>query len=70
VGGDRMFDFPVTQEQLADATGMTPVHTNRTLQALRRDGLIQLTSGSLRILDWDGLRSAGDFDELYLHQQA
>lgn len=63
-----MFDFPVTQEQLADATGLTPVHTNRTLQALRRDGLIQLTSGSLRILDWQALREAADFDELYLHQ--
>lgn len=67
-GDDQIFDFPVTQEQLADATGLTPVHTNRTLQALRRDGFIQLTSGSLRILDWQGLREAGDFDELYLHQ--
>lgn len=67
-GGDRMFDFPVTQEQLADATGLTPVHTNRTLQALRRDDLIQFNSGSLRILDWKGLREAGDFDPLYLHQ--
>ena len=63
------FDFPVTQEQLADATGLTAVHTNRTLQGLRRDGLIYLNSGSLRILDWEGLREAGDFDELYLHQR-
>jgi CRP-like cAMP-binding protein len=62
------FDFPVTQEQLADATGLTPVHTNRTLQALRREGLIQSSNGSLRILDWKGLTEAADFDELYLHQ--
>jgi CRP-like cAMP-binding protein len=67
-GGRQMLDFPVTQEQLADATGLTPVHTNRTLQALRRDGLIQLTPGSLTVLDWPGLCEAGDFDELYLHQ--
>ena len=66
--GGEIFDFPVTQEQLADATGLTAVHTNRMLQALRRDGLIQLTSGSLAILDWHALREAGDFDELYLHQ--
>lgn len=65
---DGLFDFPLTQEQLADATGLTAVHTNRTLQSLRRDGLIQLTSGLLRVLDWQGLREAGDFDELYLHQ--
>jgi CRP-like cAMP-binding protein len=66
-GLDGVYDFPLTQEQLADATGLTSVHTNRTLQSLRRDGLIQLNSGSLRVLDWEGLREAGDFDELYLH---
>ena len=49
---------------------MTPVHTNRTLQKLRKDGLIQLTGRSLEILDWDGLREAGDFDEMYLHHAA
>jgi CRP-like cAMP-binding protein len=71
-GGSRngMVDFPLTQEQLADCTGLTAVHTNRTLQALRRDGLIQLTAKSLTVLDWDGLREAGDFDELYLHHEA
>jgi CRP-like cAMP-binding protein len=68
-GKDGTFDFPLTQEQIADATGLTAVHTNRTLQSLRRDGLIQLDSGSLRILDWGGLKEVGDFDELYLHQQ-
>jgi CRP-like cAMP-binding protein len=67
-GDDGHFDFPVTQEQLADATGLTPVHTNRTLQALRRDGLIQLNARALTVLDWQGLRETGDFDELYLHQ--
>ena len=65
----RKVDFPLTQEQLADATGLTSVHTNRTLQGLRKDGLIALSNGSLSVLDWDGLRAAGDFDELYLHQQ-
>lgn len=69
IGTDGLFDFPLTQEQLADATGLTAVHTNRTLQALRRDRLIQLTSGLLRVLDWDRLREVGDFDELYLHMQ-
>lgn len=66
-GPDGTFEFPLTQEQLADATGLTPVHTNRTLQALRKAGLIQLTGRSLKILDWRGLRQVGDFDELYLH---
>ena len=69
-GNGDVFDFPLTQEQLADATGLTAVHTNRTLQSLRKDGLIQLSGRSLIVLDWDRLREVADFDELYLHQQA
>ena len=68
-GNNGLFDFPLTQEQMADATGLTAVHTNRTLQSFRRSGLIQLSSGLLRILDWENLREAGDFDEQYLHQK-
>ena len=70
LGGEDRMDFPITQEQLADATGLTAVHTNRTLQSLRRDGLIRLDSRSLSVLDWDQLREVGEFDELYLHHQA
>jgi CRP-like cAMP-binding protein len=71
IGAGRagMFDFPLTQEQLADCTGLTAVHTNRTLQSLRKDGLIQLSAKSLSILDWEGLQAVGDFDELYLHHE-
>jgi CRP-like cAMP-binding protein len=60
-------DFPLTQEQVADATGLTAVHTNRTLQSLRKDGLISLDSGRLTIRDWDALADVGDFNERYLH---
>jgi CRP-like cAMP-binding protein len=61
------FDFPITQEQLADATGLTAVHTNRTLQGLRKEGLIELQASKLTVLDWDALADAGDFTERYLH---
>ena len=64
------YDFPITQEQLADATGLTPVHTNRTLQSLRKDGLISLNAGRLKILDWTALAEVGDFTERYLHHSA
>lgn len=67
VSDGSVYDFPITQEQIADATGMTPVHTNRTLQSLRRDGLISLSSNLLRILQWEGLSEVGDFNERYLH---
>ena len=62
-----VWDFPMTQEQIADATGLTAVHTNRTLQILRREGLINLQSGQLSVLDWDKLAEVGDFNERYLH---
>lgn len=61
------FHLPLTQEEFADATGLTPVHTNRMLQRLRREGLIQLESRSLTVLDVDALRQAAGFDPGYLH---
>jgi CRP-like cAMP-binding protein len=61
------YDLPVTQEQLADATGLTSVHVNRVLRSLREEGLISLTTRSLRILNAQRLREVGDFNERYLH---
>jgi CRP-like cAMP-binding protein len=64
---DVVFDFPITQLQLADATGMTAVHVNRMLQSLRGDGLIMSRGrGAICIPDWDSLVVAGEFDPAYL----
>lgn len=35
---DNTFELPLTQTELGDATGLSTVHINRTLQSLRRDG--------------------------------
>jgi CRP-like cAMP-binding protein len=59
--------LPLTQEQLADATGLTAVHVNRTLQRLRNDGLIEIGSGSLLIPNVGALREAAGFTGNYLH---
>ena len=64
---DHACEFPLTQAELADATGVSTVHVNRTLQALRGEGLISLEAGTLKALDWDGLVGVGDFDPTYLH---
>ena len=64
---DLMLDFPVTQTDLADATGLTSVHINRTLQELRRKGLIELTRRELRILDLQRLMQRAMFNPNYLH---
>lgn len=64
---DDVFDLPLTQEDLADAAGLTPVHTNRVLQKLRAEGLIELKKRVLTIRDVGGLRQAAGFDPDYLH---
>jgi hypothetical protein len=61
------FELPITQTELGDALGISTVHANRSLQALRADGLITLKGGILTIEDWDGLVRAGEFDPGYLH---
>lgn len=62
------YELPMTQDQLADATGLTAVHVNRTLQALEQDGLIErATAKSVIIGDWKKLAEAGDFQSDYLH---
>lgn len=63
------FVWPLTQDQIADTTGMTTVHVNRTIQALRRDGIISIDRQTLTIRDWNLLRREGDFRAAYLHQQ-
>jgi CRP-like cAMP-binding protein len=64
---DHTCDLPITQGKFADALGISGVHVNRVLQGLRGDGLIRLEGSTLKVLDWDGLRAAGDFNPGYLH---
>jgi CRP-like cAMP-binding protein len=61
--GDRAaFPLPITQRDLADATGLTDVHVNRTLKELREQPIVDLRSGTVTIHDWDRLAKIGDFD--------
>ena len=64
---DGRCDFPLTQTDLADATGLTAVHVNRTLQELRRNGLIELERKHLHIFDLDQLIDVAMFNPNYLH---
>jgi CRP-like cAMP-binding protein len=67
---DARYELPMTQDQLADATGLTPVHVNRSLRALEREGLIvRTTPRAISIGDWRKLAEAGDFDSNYLHMR-
>ncbi len=64
--GDHSFDLPLTQEVIADATGMPTVHTNPVLQRLRKSGFISLHSQHLDILQPLRLREIAGFEAEYL----
>ena len=67
LAGREGYEFPMTQEQLADATGLTAVHVNRTLRTLEKEGLLCRERRFIQVPDWERLRSVAGFNELYLH---
>ncbi|MBO0906521.1 Crp/Fnr family transcriptional regulator [Jiella sonneratiae] len=67
VGNDTRIALPVTQNELADALGLTIVSVNRHLQEFRREGLLELRHRTLTIYDWSKLRHIAEFDSDYLH---
>ncbi len=64
---DHSCPMPITQGEIGDALGLSTVHANRTLQELRKAGLISLKGYTFKALDWKGLQKAGEFDPTYLH---
>jgi CRP-like cAMP-binding protein len=69
IAPDGPYELPMTQEQLADATGLTAVHVNRVLQGLQRDGLIERDRRIIRFPSWDRMRDVADFNSRYLHSR-
>jgi CRP-like cAMP-binding protein len=46
---DETFEFPLTQQHIADALGLSLVHTNKTLARLRRLGMFTRANGALTL---------------------
>ena len=61
------YEFPLTQRELSECLGLTVVHANRTLQELRRRGLVELENRRLTIRDRRGLEGVAEFDSGYLY---
>jgi DNA-binding transcriptional regulator GbsR (MarR family) len=58
----------MTQEQIADATGLTSVHVNRTIRGLESANLIKRPHPrAIRIDNWRALAAVADFESHYLH---
>jgi CRP-like cAMP-binding protein len=57
--GSLCYQMPLTQQQLADHLGVTPVHVNRVLKAFREGGVVTVRDGQVRIMDLDKLTQRG-----------
>ena len=70
LGSPERIPLPMTDEQIADATGLTSIQVTRVLHQLRTDGVIDSDKRETRILDWTRMRRIADFDSNYLHAAA
>lgn len=61
------YDLPISQQELSEMLGMTPVHANRTLQKMREQRLVEFAGGVATIHDLAALKEAAEFDDLYLY---
>jgi len=61
------FELPMTQEQLADCLGITPVHVNRVLRELDQEGVLVRRERFIEVPDRDKLHKIAGLNELYLH---
>ena len=61
---NETFAFPLTQQHIADALGLSLVHTNKTLAKLRRMGMFKQANGTMTLLNPRVLeRVAQNFDD-------
>ena len=67
LAADGQFSLPATQADVAEACGITGVHVNRVLRAMRERGLLRFRSGEVRILDLARLTALAEFDPAYLY---
>jgi CRP-like cAMP-binding protein len=61
------YEFPLTQVEVGECLGLTSVHVNRTIQEMRRQGLVDWQGGRLTIHDLDALKRVAEFDGTYLY---
>lgn len=66
LGSRTAFAFPLTQAQLAEMIGITPVHLSRVLQQLGRDRIVTQLRGGIEVIDLPALEQIAEFDPRYL----
>jgi CRP-like cAMP-binding protein len=64
---EKSFDFPLSQQHLADALGLSLAHVNKTIAALRRRGLFEWTGNRIVIKQPKSLERAAEiYESTYL----
>ena len=63
---ETSFPMPLTQELIGDALGLSVPHVNRTLRAVREDGLASIEAHRVMIKDVEALSALADFEKPYL----
>lgn len=61
------YPLSLTQADIAECLGLTPIHVNRTLMELRHSGAVEFRSRRVTIHDFDRLMRVAEFDPIYLH---
>jgi CRP-like cAMP-binding protein len=69
LAGPESFRLSITQQELADALGLSTVHVNRVLQHLKERDLIRVMDRTVFIPDLNRLEGFADFDPGYLYPQ-
>ncbi|HEX8214417.1 MAG TPA: Crp/Fnr family transcriptional regulator [Allosphingosinicella sp.] len=67
MAADGRYKLPLTQGDIADATGLTAVHVNRMLKQLRDQQLLTFRGGEVVIEEWDRLQRVAEFNSGYLY---
>jgi CRP/FNR family transcriptional regulator, anaerobic regulatory protein len=62
LSAEGKFEFPARQEHIADALGLTTVYVNRTLDRLRRSGIIQFNRNHMTVRDIKALQEIAEFE--------
>lgn len=62
---ERSYDFPLTQELMADLLGLSTPHVNRMIRCLREEGLATIEGSRVVIHDIEALESLAGFEERY-----
>ncbi|WP_333571668.1 Crp/Fnr family transcriptional regulator [Sphingomonas sp.] len=64
---EQGYKLAISQAELAECLGLTPVHVNRVLRELRERGLVEFRNGRVSFQDLSGLKRLAEFDPGYLY---